>query len=91
MYATARLILDDKKDALAVPLQCVSTDTKSTVFVLDQDQKIEQRDVTLGLETPTMAEVLTGLTPEDRVIVGDHSALQPGKTAQAKEIAAANL
>jgi hypothetical protein len=47
--------------------------------------------VTLGLETPTMAEVLTGLTPEDRVIVGDHSALQPGKTAQAKEIAAANL
>jgi RND family efflux transporter MFP subunit len=91
MYATARLILEDKKDALAVPLQCVSTGTKSTVFLLDQNQKIEERDVTLGLETPTMAEVLTGLTPEDRVIVGNRSALQPGKTAQAKEIAAANL
>ena len=91
MYASARLILDDKKDALAIPLQCFSTDTKSTVFLLDQNQKIEERDVTLGLETPTMAEVLTGLTPEDRVIVGNHSSLQPGKTAEAKEIEAANL
>jgi RND family efflux transporter MFP subunit len=91
MYATARLILDDKKDALAIPLQCVSTDTKSTVFLVDQNQKIEEREVTLGLETPTMAEVLTGLTSEDRVIVGNHSSLQPGKTAEAKEIEAANL
>lgn len=91
MYATARLILDDKKNALAVPLQCIATDTKSTVFLLDQNQKIEQRDVTLGLETPTMAEVLTGLTPDDRVIVGNRSALQPGKPALAKEVANANL
>jgi RND family efflux transporter MFP subunit len=91
MYATVRLVLDDKKDALAVPLQCVSTDSNSTVFLLDQNQKIEERHVTLGLETATMAEVLTGLTPDDRVIVGDRASLQPGRTAQAKEIAAANL
>ena len=85
MYATVRLILSAKKDALAVPIQCVSIGDKSTVLVLDRDHKIKEQEVSLGLETPTMAEVLSGLNEGDLVVVGSRSSVQIGQPAVAKE------
>jgi len=86
MYATVRLILSEKKNALAVPIQCVSTGDKSTVLVLDQDHKIKEQEVTVGLETATMAEILSGLTEGDLVVVGSRSSIQIGQAAVAKEV-----
>ena len=91
MYATVRLILSEKKDALAVPIQCVSTGDKSTVLVLDQDHKVREQEVTLGLETPTMAEILSGLAEGDLVVVGSRSSVQIGQAAVAKEVTGDNL
>jgi RND family efflux transporter MFP subunit len=91
MYATVRLILSEKKDALAVPIQCVSTGDKSTVLVLDKDHKVKEQEVTLGLETPTMAEILSGLDKGDLVVVGSRSSVQIGQTAVAKEMTGDNL
>jgi RND family efflux transporter MFP subunit len=90
MYATVRLILSEKKDALAVPIQCVSTGDKSTVLVLDQDHKIKEQEVTLGLETSTMAEILSGLNEGDLVVVGSRSSIQIGQTAVAKDVTGDN-
>jgi len=91
MYATVRLILSEKKNALAVPIQCVSTGDKSTVLVLDQDHKVKEQQVTLGLETPTMAEISGGLNEGDQVIVGNRSSIQIGQPAVAKETTGASL
>jgi RND family efflux transporter MFP subunit len=91
MYATVRLILSEKKDALAVPIQCVSTGDKSTVLVLDQDHKVREQEVTLGLETATMAEILSGLNEGDLVVVGSRSSIQIGQTAVTKEVTGDNL
>lgn len=91
MYATVRLILSEKKDALAVPIQCVSTGDKSTVLVLDKDHKIKEQEVTLGLETATMAEILSGLDEGDLVLVGSRSSVQIGQVAVAKEVTGDNL
>jgi RND family efflux transporter MFP subunit len=91
MYATVRLILSEKKDTLAVPIQCVSTGDKSTVLVLDQDHKVREQEVTLGLETPTMAEILNGLGEGDLVVVGSRSSVQIGQIAVAKEVTGDNL
>ena len=91
MYATVRLILSEKKDALAVPIECVSTGDKSTVLVLDKDHKVREQAVKLGLETPTMAEILSGLEEGDLVVVGSRSSVQVGQVAVAKEIKENNL
>ena len=91
MYATVRLVLSEKKEALAVPIQCVSTGAKSTVLVLDQDHKVTEREVALGLETSTMAEILTGLSEGDEVVVGNRSSIQIGRTAVAKDVTGASL
>jgi RND family efflux transporter MFP subunit len=91
MYATVRLILAEKKNALAVPIQCVSTGDKSTVLLLDQDHKVKEQEVTLGLETPTMAEILSGLNEGDLIVVGSRSSIQIGQVAVAKDITEHNL
>ncbi len=85
MYATVRLVLSEKKEALAVPIQCVSIGDKSTVLVLDKDHKVREQEVSLGLETPTMAEILSGLNEGDLVVVGSRSSVQIGQFAVAKE------
>lgn len=85
MYATVRLTLADKKDVLAVPIQCVSIGEKPTVLVLNND-KVEERPVTVGLETSSMAEITSGLNIKDSVVIGSRNSIQPGETAMAKNI-----
>ncbi len=83
MYATVRLSLAREKDVLTVPIQSLNSGDKSTVMVV-KDNKIEQRDVTVGLETPERAEILDGLEEGDLVVVGSRSSYQPGESASPK-------
>ena len=80
MYAEATLMLEQRAHALAVPLQAVNhEEQKTTVFVVNAANKIENRPVTLGIQTDKDAEVLSGLEPGDLVIVSDHAGLEPGE------------
>ncbi len=83
MYATVRLMLAEKKNALTVPIQSITLGDKPSVLVV-KDNKIEQRDVSVGLETPDRAEILSGLDEGDLVVVGSHSSLQAGQSASPK-------
>jgi RND family efflux transporter MFP subunit len=86
MYATVRLILAEKKEALAVPIQSVSTGDKPTVMVVNKDNKVEQRNVTVGLETPNEAEILSGVKEDDLVLIGSRSSVQVGQSVVAKVV-----
>ena len=86
MYATVQLTLADKKDALAIPIQTVSAGEHPTVFVLDKDHRVQERPVTVGLETASRAEILSGLNADDLVIMGNRSSIQIGEPALAKEV-----
>jgi RND family efflux transporter MFP subunit len=86
MYATAVLTLSSKKDALAVPIQCVSSGDKPTVLVVTPDHKVEERSVAIGMETASMAQVLSGLSESDMVVLGSRSSVPLGREVMAKEI-----
>jgi RND family efflux transporter MFP subunit len=79
MYATIVLKADEHPDALAVPIEAVSNGKQSSVLVVDPNNKVEARPVTLGLETPDKYEILSGLTEGERVMVGNPSHIQPGQ------------
>jgi RND family efflux transporter MFP subunit len=80
MYAEATLMLEQRAHALAVPLQAVNhEEEKTTVFVVNPANKIEDRQVTLGIQTDKDAEVLSGLEAGELVIVSDHAGLRPGE------------
>ena|ERR1700751_3605625 len=86
MYATVRLKLEQSKNALTVPLQAVSLGQKPTVVVLDGDQHLEQRNVTLGLQTANKVEIRSGLAENELVVVGNRTGIQFGQKATGKLI-----
>jgi RND family efflux transporter MFP subunit len=80
MYAEAALSLERKRDALSVPLQAVNHEgQQTTAYVVNQANKIEDRKITLGLQTASDAEVMAGLNEGDQVVVSDRSSLKPGE------------
>ncbi len=83
LYAEATLTVERKQGALAVPLQAVNHEgTHTTVYAIGPEDKIEDREVKLGLQTDNDAEVLAGVTSGEMVVVSDRSALKPGQTVQ---------
>jgi len=87
MYAEATLALDQKQNAIAVPLQAVNQDNnQSNVYVVDSAGKVAIRPVKLGIQTSTDAEVLSGLTPGEKVIVSDRSSLKAGEPVTPQDV-----
>ncbi len=81
MYAEAMLMLDRRADVLAVPLQAVNHEgEKTTVFVVGKGNMIEDRPVSLGVQTDSDGEVLSGLKEGDQVVVGDRGGLKVGQS-----------
>ncbi len=91
LYAEATLTLDRKGDALVVPLQAVNQGgDRASVFVVDQANKVQDRQITLGIQTENNAEVLSGLNEGDQVVISDKSGLHPGEAVNPKVTQAAS-
>jgi RND family efflux transporter MFP subunit len=84
MYATVILRVARRPNALAIPIQAVAGDSEKTVYVVNHQQQIEIRPVTLGLETSEKFEVTSGLEEGDLVMIGSRSLVQPGQKVQTK-------
>ena len=86
-YAEASIILNQERNALAIPIQGLSRAGENvTVLVVNKENKIEERPVRLGIETPDQAEILSGLAENDLVVVGNRSQLRSGMMVQPKVI-----
>jgi len=81
MYATVEIPLQTAQNALTVPVQAVqsSAEGRGTVLVVGQDNRIERRDVTIGIESSTDAEILSGLREGERVVFGEQAQFSPGE------------
>jgi len=84
MYATVVLKVEKRPGALAVPVEAVSGDKIPSVMVINSAHQIEERPVTLGLETPREYEVLSGLDEGDLVVVGNRAEFQTGQKVEPK-------
>jgi RND family efflux transporter MFP subunit len=88
MYAEVKLTLAKKDDALAVPIQAVSREgSHTTVLVVNSKDQIEEREVHLGIEGANQVEIITGLKPNDRVVMGSRSDFRPGERVDPKVVA----
>ena len=84
MYATVMLKLEKRPQTLAVPTEAVAGEKSPTVYVLNRDDQIEERPVTLGLETPDKYEILSGLQEGDLVVIGSRAGFEPGQKVEPK-------
>ena len=88
MYATVSIPLHTAANVLAIPLQAVqaSGENQGTVLVVDKSNRIQRREVTLGIQSATDVEVTSGLNAGDLVIFGDQSQYQPGQVVTPKVV-----
>lgn len=85
-YAIVKLHPREKKNVLALPIQAVDLGEKPMVWLVNTENKIEKHPVTLGLQTPDMVEVKSGVKEGDMAILGSRDALTPGMTVEPKLI-----
>jgi RND family efflux transporter MFP subunit len=80
MYADVVLEIQKRADAVTVPVQALSYDgSRTMVLLVDANNRVQAREIRTGIEDPNRAEVVAGLEPGDRVIVGNLGAYQPGQ------------
>jgi RND family efflux transporter MFP subunit len=85
LYAEVTLRLERRDRALAVPLQALNHQgDATTLYVVNSSGHIEVRNVTVGVQTATDAEIVTGLAEGETVVVGDRGSLQPGEAVKAQ-------
>jgi RND family efflux transporter MFP subunit len=79
MYAETSLVLSRKEAALTIPTQAIERNgSKVTVLVLDSDNRVQERDITLGEEGSNNVEVASGLKAGDEVVIGNRGEYKIG-------------
>jgi RND family efflux transporter MFP subunit len=84
MYAVAQFDFEKHNNVLAVPTQAISNPKDPAVYVVNSDNAIESRPVTLGIEMPDKYEVTGGLSEGEMVVVGGSSEIHAGEKVTPK-------
>jgi RND family efflux transporter MFP subunit len=86
MYASVKMPLNSVSNVLTVPIQAVRAAGagKGAVLVVDQSNKIENRDVVLGMQSATEVEITSGLRENETVIFGAQGQYKPGEVVSPK-------
>jgi RND family efflux transporter MFP subunit len=83
LYADATITLERKNDALAVPLTALNrSGDRTTVYVVGPSNTIEERQVTMGVETADYAEIVSGLHEGEKIVTSDRSGLKAGEVVR---------
>lgn len=89
LFVRVRLALGAPHKALLIDDRAIASDEgRKYVYVLDPNNKVEQRPVKTGALHDGLRVVAEGLKSEDRVLVGRRTGIRPGMTVQPKEVAA---
>jgi RND family efflux transporter MFP subunit len=81
MYANVTLKVDQRANALAIPVEAVPPGGKS-VLMVNVAHQVEERSVKLGIETPSRYEVLSGLKEGDLVMLGNPAQVIVGQKVE---------
>jgi hypothetical protein len=78
---------------LTVPIQAVqaSGEDHGSVLVVNGNDKIERRDIALGLQTATDAEIVDGLTEGEMVVYGEQSQYAAGELVEPQIVPPAEM
>jgi RND family efflux transporter MFP subunit len=85
MYAEAKIVLKQRKNALTIPIQAVARNSSGgTVLIVNAQGRVEERQVKLGVESSDRIEILAGLAENDRVVIGNRGEFRPGEQVRPK-------
>jgi len=88
MYASVKIPLHTAAKVLTVPVQAfqAGAEGKGIVFVVGPGNKIERREVAVGLQSSSDVEITSGLQENETVIFGSLSQYRPGEIVAPKVV-----
>jgi RND family efflux transporter MFP subunit len=89
MYASVEIPLHAVENALTVPIQAFqpSGEGRGTVLVVNSSNKVELREVKLGLQTANRVQLLSGVRVGERVIIGSQGQYRSGELVHPQPLA----
>jgi len=85
-FVNIHLLVDSLANQLVVPNVAVQNGQQGTfVYVVDQESKVHLRTVQVGLTTSTSADVLSGISEGERVVVDGTDRLVEGATVGVRQ------
>jgi HlyD family secretion protein len=81
-----RILVRQSHQALSVPRAAVRTDDQTRYVYLLSDNRLQRRDVSVGIASSTREEILTGLGEGDRVALQGDLALRNGMVIRPRDI-----
>jgi RND family efflux transporter MFP subunit len=79
MYADVSILAEEKQETLLVPRAAVIlVNNQETVYVVKENNTVEQREITTGLVNGSYAEILSGLEPGETVVIAGQPNLVNG-------------
>jgi RND family efflux transporter MFP subunit len=86
MYASVKIPLHAAAKVLTVPVQAfqAASEGKGIVLVVGSGNKIERRDVAVGLQSATDVEITSGVKENETVIFGTLGQYRPGEIVAPK-------
>ena len=69
MFVRIRFVLEESEDALLVPSESIIPELEGyKVYIVDEDDKVQERKVEIGTRTDTQVQILEGLNEGDLVL-----------------------
>ena len=91
-FVNARLLVDTKQNAILVPTSAVQRSPQSTfVYVVKNDSTVEMRNIVVGPTEGDQADVASGLSPGERVVIEGVDKLQQGTKVAARMAGTSNI
>jgi membrane fusion protein, multidrug efflux system len=85
-FVNIRLLVDTLTEQLVVPNVAVQSGQQGTfVYVVDDDSVVHLKPVQVGVATETSAQILSGLSETDRVVVDGTDRLVEGATVRVRK------
>jgi RND family efflux transporter MFP subunit len=86
MYASVKIPLHSATKVLTLPIQAVQAGEagEGTVLVVNGNNKIEARNVVLGLQSATVVEIISGVQENETVIFGSQGQFKNGELVSPK-------
>lgn len=79
MYARIKLITDHKSDAIIIPASSLVTrSSEQCVFIVNDDNTVTLKNVTVGIKVDDMVEILSGLKGDEKVVTKGQTLLNNG-------------
>ncbi len=81
LYAKVMAHYGDARRAVLIPTQSIQTDQQGPyIFVMDENKKIERRNISVGQKFPPLTEVTKGLTATETVLINGFINVRAGQT-----------